>query len=100
VVTRDKTFAAAGCEVVHSLAEAWAACRGQQEVMVIGGADIYGQALPGATRIYLTEVGGTFEGDTFFPPLNAGAWVEKERESHPPDAKNPHPYAFVTLERV
>lgn len=100
VITRDADYSAPGCVVVHSLEAALRAAGHHPEVMVIGGAELYRQALPQAGRIYLTEVHGNFEGDTFFPGLQAGAWREVERTDFEPDEKNSHAYSFVTLERV
>ena len=93
-------FAAPGCEVVASLDEALSCCAGEPEVMVIGGATVYAEALPRAERIYLTIVDGEFAGDTFFPPLPEGEWREVEAEEHPADAENPYALRFVRLDRV
>jgi dihydrofolate reductase len=68
------------------------------EIMVIGGAEIYRQALPLAGRIELTEVDAAPEGDTVLPAFDADDWVETAREAHPPSEGRPG-YAFVTLER-
>ncbi|MDD3762779.1 MAG: dihydrofolate reductase [Nevskiales bacterium] len=99
VLTRDPAFAAAGCRVFRSLDEALTAHR-DGELMVIGGAELYRQALPLADRLYLTEVDAEAEGDAWFPALDAGQWRERARESHPADERHAHAYAFVTLERV
>jgi dihydrofolate reductase len=80
VITRDATFAAPGCEVVGSLDAALRLAReGDEEPRVIGGAEIYAQALPLATKIYLTEIARDIEGDVFFPAWDDGSWREEER---------------------
>lgn len=99
VVTRQSGYQAPGCVVVHSLEEALAVARGHPEVFVIGGAEIYAQALPRAQRLYLTLVHATLPGDTYFPDFDRSEWQEVERERHPSDARHPYAYSFVTLER-
>jgi dihydrofolate reductase len=79
VVTRDRNYSAPGAKVVHSLADAVAACAGDDEAFVIGGAEIYREALPQAERIYLTEVLADYPGDVWFPPLGT-EWREVCRE--------------------
>ncbi|MBC7521820.1 MAG: dihydrofolate reductase, partial [Sandarakinorhabdus sp.] len=67
-------------------------------IMVIGGAQIYAEAMPSATRIELTEVDAEPDGDTVLPPFNPARWRESARESHPADGDRPG-FAFVTLIR-
>jgi dihydrofolate reductase len=98
VVTRDAVFQAPGCMVVHDLETA---LKGQpDEVFVIGGAQIYEQALPAVNKLYITEVDAEVDGDTYFPPLNRKEWRETNRESHKKDDKNKYEYSFVTYERI
>ena len=103
VVTRQLGWAAAGTEAAPTLAEALGRAHElagpEGLVCVIGGGEIYREALPAADVVYLTEVHGQFEGDTFFPALPPGQWREETRERHPADAHNPHAYSFVTLRR-
>jgi dihydrofolate reductase len=87
-----------GCEVVNSIDEAMAICDGEEEVFVIGGAEIYKQTLERCHRIYLTRVNQHFEGDAYFPELNETQWVEISRSVHPADEKNPIGYSFIILE--
>jgi dihydrofolate reductase len=100
VVTRRADYAAPGALVVHSLADALAACTGDDEVFVIGGAEIYREALPLADRIYLTRIDADYAGDAFFPPLPKQEWGEAGRES--PHAREPGQpaYEFVVLARL
>jgi dihydrofolate reductase len=100
VITRDESFQADDILVVHSIERALAAAEGHDEVMVIGGANVYRQLLPRATRLYLTEVKATVEGDAWFPEFDNGEWQEIERESHTADDRNEFDYDFVVLERT
>ena len=106
VVSRSIDWTATGVTVVDSLAsalasgQALAASSGAEELMVIGGAQIYASALPLASRLYVTEVHAMVDGDTWFPPLDPADWQEIAREEHPATADNPYPYAFVVYERT
>ncbi|MEZ5541983.1 MAG: type 3 dihydrofolate reductase [Pseudomonadota bacterium] len=100
VITRDRSFTAAGCVVVHSVSEALAAAAGYAEVMLIGGAQLYRQLLPRADRLYITQVDGEFPGDAWFPELDPAEWREVARSDHAPDDKNAHGLHFITLERI
>jgi dihydrofolate reductase len=100
VVTRDRSYEAPGCVVVHSIESALRAAGSHEEAMVIGGTDFYWQLLPKADCIYLTLVHAEFEGDALFPELNESEWREVERTDCAPDEKNPWPYSFIRLERV
>ena len=99
VISRDPHYEAAGAFVVHSLNEALGFAGDAPEMMVVGGARLYTQTLPLATRLYLTLVHTRLEGDAHFPEIAASDWREVEREDHEADARNPHPYSFVTLQR-
>jgi len=89
-----------GCEVVNSIEAALALCAGEDEVFIVGGAEIYKLAMHLTNRIYLTIVHKKFDGDSFFPEINKQEWKEVSREDHQPDEKNSLPYSFITLERV
>ena len=100
VVTRQADWQADGCEVAYSVPDALEqAAQLDEEVFVIGGAEIYRQALPAADVIYLTEVHHTFEGDVVFPELNNTEWREESRERHEPDEKHAYAFSFVLLRR-
>lgn len=99
VVSGNPAYRAAGCIVVPSLPAAIDAAQQAQEIMIIGGARLYEQAMPLAHRIYLTEVHASFSGDTWFPSIDWNAWEEIQRDTHEADDNNPHPYAFVLLEK-
>ena len=99
VVTRNPSFAAPGAELAGSLDAALALVDGCDEVCVIGGAQLYREALSRADKMYLTFVEADVHGDARFPDLSGGGWVEVSSESHPADAANPHPYRFALFER-
>lgn len=89
IVTRQAGYAVPGAIVANSLDEALRACAADNEIFVIGGGQLYAEALPHADRIYLTQVEGEFAGDTWFPALAPGEWLETSREllsSEPPAA--------------
>ena len=100
IVSRDANYHAEGIEVYSSLEAALNAARDAEEVMVIGGASIYAQALPLADRLYMTLVHVDVHGDAWFPDFPLNEWREIDRHNHSADEKNPHPYSFVILERM
>ncbi|MDB4927060.1 dihydrofolate reductase [Mucilaginibacter sp.] len=99
VITRQP-ITIEGCEVVNSIDAALALCADEAEVFIVGGAEIYKQAMHLTDKIYLTIVHADFEADTYFPEIKADIWKETERQDHEPDEKNTLPYSFVTLERA
>lgn len=100
VVTRQTDWQADGCETAQSVPAALErASQLDEEVFVIGGAEIYRQALPAADTIYLTEVHHSFEGDVTFPELDRAVWREEARQRHEADDKHAYPFTFVTLRR-
>lgn len=99
VVTRDQKWRTAGCEVAHSLPEALVMAAGEPEIMLIGGGQLYREAVPRAQRIYLTRVHAEFNADTFFPTLDMAQWREIAREAHPADERNAYACSFLVLER-
>jgi dihydrofolate reductase len=99
VISRDTALQAEGCVVVHSVEQALEAAAGADEIMIMGGAELYAQALPRADRLYLTEVRADVQGDVWFPDIDRGDWIEVSRERHCADEKNDHDYEFVVLDR-
>jgi len=99
VLTRDKTYQAAGCRVAHSIDELLAAANEAREVMVVGGAGLYEQMLPQADRLYMTLVHAEVAGDAYFPEFDFSQWREVARQDYPADEKNDHGYSFITLYR-
>ena len=98
VITRQN-IEIPGCTVVHSLEEAVALFPDDEEVFVIGGAQIYGEALPAADRFYLTRVHRAYEGDTRFPEWDAAEWRLVGSESFPCGERYEYPFTFETYER-
>ena len=100
VITRQRGYEAAGCEVVSSPEKAIDAAGDAAEIMVIGGGHIYEVFMPYADRIYLTRVEAVIEGDAFLPELEEEAWRQLGREEHKADDANDHDFTFITLERL
>mgnify|MGYP001140851149 FL=1 len=98
VVTRQE-MEIPGCRVAHSLEEAVALFPAEEEVFVIGGAQIYGEALSAADRFYLTRVHRAYEGDTRFPKWDAAEWRLVGSESFPCGERYEYPFTFETYER-
>ena len=105
VVTRQQNLQLEGAEVFTSLeaamerAEEWAAEQGVSEVMLIGGAQLYGQALEHANRLYLTRVALSPEGDAWFPAFDEGQWTLVSNTENPALDDKPA-YSFEVWERV
>ena len=100
VVTRQRGFRAPGAIVAHSLDEALNACGTDEEIFVIGGAELYAKALPRAGRLYLTEVGADIEGDVRMPDFDASDWRETSSESFVADKWHAYPYRCSIHERT
>ena len=106
VVTRDQGFEAQGVIVVHSLdgavsrARECAAGRGVHEIVVMGGAAIYREALAIADRIYLTRVNAAVPGDVRFPPMDWSKWRTVSCESYEKGPKDDFDFTFSVLERI
>ncbi|MTI13601.1 dihydrofolate reductase [Sansalvadorimonas verongulae] len=104
VMTRDASWSHEGVKVVGNLeaaievAESVALIDGATELMIIGGEQIYRQALPRADRLYLTRVGQPFDGDAFFPTLDDSQWQEAAREDHESD--DGLKYSYLVLDRA
>ena len=100
VLTRDDSFVAEGCEVVTSVEAAIdTVSDADDEVMVIGGGEIYTAFQPIARRIYLTRVHAEIDGDTAFPALDDSDWQLVSSESHPADANHAYAFDFMVFER-
>ena len=99
VVTRNADYAPQGVVVVNSLEAAISACGNDEEIFVIGGAELYRQIIDLADRIYLTEIDADISGDAHFMELDRKRWEEAGRDSHAPDEKNRYSYHFVVLDK-
>lgn len=86
-------------EITSSLQGAVDLAQNAEELMVIGGADLYQQSLPRADRLYMTLVHADIKGDAYFPQFDLAQWRELERHDHTADEKNAYNYSFCILER-
>lgn len=98
VITRsDRSFD--GCRTAHSLSEALGMFPSEEEVFIIGGAQIYAEALPMADRLYLTRVERDYEGDTSFPAWDESEWLLSSRERFARGKDFDAPFVFELYER-
>ena len=98
VVSRNADYDAPGAVLAASLEEAMAKAENAEEIFVIGGAELYNQALPLANRLYLTELANDFAGDSWFPAILPGDWQEVSRSQ--PVEEAGLSYAFVVYQRT
>lgn len=99
VISRNKDLIIEGVEVVGSLEDGLGLCGEEKEVFIIGGAEIYRQALPYASKLYLTCVEVEADADTFFPAIDPEEWQILSEEKHAADEKNKYNYTFKVLEK-
>lgn len=105
VVTRDQSYRAEGVRVVHSLDEAIRLAKsiaeidGSDEAFVIGGAELYSQAVPLADRLHLTRVHADVDGDTRLEAFREADWKEISREDFAAEGPNPYAYSICVLEK-
>jgi dihydrofolate reductase len=100
IVTRQQAYVAKGAETASDLESAIALAGDVDEVMIVGGATLYAEALGIADRLYMTLVDADIEGDTRFPDFDLDAWQVIAESSAPADGKNPYDLRFQTLERT
>ena len=102
VITRNSEFSYPSAVVVHSLEEAIteARSRGEKELFIIGGGEIFRQAMPLVDKVYITRIHHSFDGDIFFPELKSVEWKEIKRIDCKPDEKNRYSYSYIELERA
>lgn len=99
VLTGNREFTAKGCTVVHSIEEARTAAGNDQELVVIGGANLYQQMLPQADCLYLTYIEADIQGDTYFPEFSPTGWDVVQEEYFPANDLNPYNYRIVVMKR-
>jgi dihydrofolate reductase len=101
-VTRKRDFRVEGCLLAYSLEEALALAgqRGENEVFIGGGGEIFALALPLAQRIYLTRVHTRADCDVFFPQVDWDEWQEGERLEYGADEKNEHPFTYSVVKSL
>ncbi|MCW3072586.1 MAG: diacylglycerol kinase [Bacteroidetes bacterium] len=102
VITRQSDYSAPGAIVVNSVEAALEKAKqtGDEEIFIIGGAEIFRQSLGYANRIYLTVIHHSFEGDVFFPEIDRTQWKETTRIQGPVDEKNKYPHDYITLDKI
>lgn len=99
IITRNPAFHAPNCIIANSLADAICSIEDQEEIFIIGGAEIYRQSLAMLERLYLTIVHATFTADVFFPAFNWEDWQIISREYFAADTQNQFAHSFYRLER-
>lgn len=101
IITRDKNYQVEGCVIVNSLKAALkAALKVDKNPYILGGAEIYKQAMPFADKLDITFVHHQFEADVFFPEIDKNIWKETWREDFKAYENNKYDYSFVTFERI
>lgn len=98
VLTRNQGWTFEGVEVVHDLSSIIKLAQ-QEEIMIIGGAELYRQALPSADKLIVTFIDHAFEGTDYFPPVDWKQWSVVEERAGLQDEDNPYPHRFVIYER-
>lgn len=99
VISRNPGYQASGAVVVNSIEHATRLLNEEEDLLVVGGANLYQQTLPLADRMHLTEVNMEVEGDAFFPDINASEWLEISREHHPADDRHKVDFDFVEYQK-
>lgn len=100
IITRQKNYTVEGCIVVNSIEDALKVCPKEEDVFIIGGADIYKQSIDFADKIELTRVHANFEADAFFPEINLTNWKLIFEEKHAQDEKHNFDFTFQTFVKV
>ncbi|MBO0958262.1 dihydrofolate reductase [Neobacillus sp. MM2021_6] len=100
IITRQLDYKCEGCTVFYSVEEFVKYSHKQDdEIFVIGGAEIFKETFPFVDRLYITDIHSTFDGDTFFPEFALGDWKLTSSEKGVRDEKNPYDYEFMIYER-
>ena len=100
VLTRNKDLSFDNCLIYSSLSEVVDNEKDTNDIFVIGGGEIYRQALPLVNKLYLTKIHAKYEdADTFFPDIDYSEWEEISREEHKADEKNPYDFSFLVYRR-
>ncbi len=97
IITRNKDFSAPNCFVFNDTQALLKEFSKDEEVFIIGGAEIYKSFLPFTDKIYLTQINTTCDGDVFFPEIKQGEWKEISNENNPVDEKHKYDFSFITL---
>ncbi|OQA01552.1 MAG: Dihydrofolate reductase type 3 [Bacteroidetes bacterium ADurb.Bin408] len=99
IITRNPNYRQDGCLIAHSLQEATAMLKHEAKAFIIGGEQIYRQAINMVDFLYVTKVHHAFDGDAFFPEIKPDLWEKTFQSDHQPDDKNAYPYSFMVYKR-
>jgi dihydrofolate reductase len=100
IITRNQNYEQEGCKILHSIEELLHYSQTQNELFIIGGAEIFREALPYADRLYLTQINHSFDGDTFFPSFDRNEWKLVSKEKGIKNEQNPYDYEFQIYEKA
>ena len=100
IITRNEQYKQVGCLIANSLEQAISLVKNDESPFIIGGAQIYQQALDIADKLEITYVYNDFDADVFFPKIDLKIWKEIAKEVFEPDEKNKFKYSFVTYKRI
>ena len=101
VISHNRSLQIEGCEIFHTLEDAFEACKNEEEVFVIGGGSIYKEALPLVDKLYITLIHHMFkDADTFFPDVNTSEWKEISEQKNSADEKNKYDHSFIIYTRI
>lgn len=98
ILTRDTNFSHENCEIVNNLEQILN--RPEEKIFIIGGKNVYEQFLPHASELYLTQIGASFTGDTYFPVIDWPKWLLREEKLLPVDSENRHALRFTRWEKL
>jgi len=101
IITRDRSYKTTypECTIVHSLEEALDTADKKEQVFIIGGGEIYTQAMSVSDELEITRVHKSYEADTYFPPIDTKVWKLVKEEDHPADEKHAVPFSYLTYKR-
>ena len=100
VLSRNPDFTCNDCQIFPTLSEALIKLSAEKEVFIIGGSQLFSQALPVANKLYLTRVHAVFpEADTFFPEIDSAEWIKSNEITYPADEKNRYSFTFCVYEK-
>jgi dihydrofolate reductase len=100
VLSRDENFSAEGCLVVHTIEEVFQEVDNEDEIMIIGGAQLFKQLISRANRLYITRIDAEFDGDSYFPALESEEWRVVLRDEIASSEVNPYGLQFLIVDRV
>ena len=100
MITRNSDYDAEGTELARSVDEALSLCAGEDEVSIIGGGQVYAEAMVRTDRVYLTRIHMTVEGDTYLPEMPEDEWREVERREFEKGERDDAAFTLVVLDRI